>query len=233
MYKRQIEAGLPIIANPPAPGLRGKICEQKYVTVPVTVTGKLAQRFPFGSKEWEQANNGRASVEGINGSIKSPHTSGMRRGVHEFTGLAWDNLFAGIASALHNYRSLRNWFEIFKPNLHHILIAEDEHEWNGWDLHDKHTALSTAIGAETGRTFSYEFITHTCDTVDDDKIVRSHEGLDDDPLGHTQTLVATEVWDNECDKPDCRVVHTYGTVVELIDQEHRDLVELAATSDPK
>ena len=225
-----IELGLPIVANPPAPDLRGKICEQTFVTVPVTVTGKLAQRFPFGSKEWEEANNGRASVEGANGSIKSPHTSGLRRGVHEFTGLAWDNLFAGIAAALHNYRSLRNWYETFKPDLHHILISEDEHEWNGWDLHDKRSALASAIGTETGRTFSYEFITHTCDTVADANIVRCHNGPDDDPHGYTQTPSATEVWDGECGKPDCQVVHTYGTVVEMIDQEHRVALELATAS---
>lgn len=218
------ELGLPIISNPPAPENQGKLCKQNFVTVPVTVTGKLAQRYPFGSDEWEELNRGRSSVEGVNGSIKSPHTSGLRRGVHEFTGLAWDNLFAGLAAALHNYRVLNNWYEIFEPDLKHILVARSADGWHGWDLHTKQAALAAAIGATTDKKYSFEFITHTCDRVRPSSIVRTHGGPDGDPHGYTDTTPTTEIWDDQCDRPDCRVIHTYGGVIELVDLQHEHAV---------
>lgn len=214
------EQGLPIIASPPAAELRGKLCNQDYLSVPVHVTGKLAQRFPYGSRDWELANNGRASPEGGYGSMKSPHTTGMRRGVHEFTGLAWDNIFAGLAAALDNYRRLNNWVAVHEPGLQHLLVAKDEHEWHGWDLHSKQTAIAKAIGANADRSYSYEFITHTCDTVADEQIVRTHIGPNGDPHGYTQHEAYTETWEDQCDKPHCVVIHTYGSVLALVDMEH-------------
>ena len=223
-----IEDGRPIIASPPSQENQGKLCKQNFVNVPVTVTGKLAQRFPCGSREGEELNRGRSSVEGVNGSIKSPHTSGLRRGVHEFTGLAWDNLFAGLAAALHNYRVLNNWYEIFEPKLEHILIARSADEWNGWDLHTKQTALATAIGATTDWTYSYEIVTHTCDRVAEHQKFRKHYGPDGDPHGYTNTTPTTEIWDDQCDRRDCRVIHTYGGVLELVDLRHQQAVSGAS-----
>ena len=200
--------------------------------VPGDVTGKLAQRFAPGSRVWETANNGRAAAEGGYGSLKSPHTTGMRRGVHEFTGLAWDNIFACLGTALENYRRLNNWVAVHKPGLQHLLVAKDEHEWHGWDhLHSKQTAIAAAIGADTDRTYSYEFITHTCNTIADEQIVRTHIGSNGDPHGYTQHEAHTETWDDECDKAHCTVVRTYGTVVELIDLQHEQVVRQPDLSD--
>ena len=222
-----IETGRPIIENPPPPSHRGRICTQNYLTVPVTVTGKLAQGVPFGSPEWERLNNGRASVEGANSSIKSRHLSGLGRGVHEFTGIAWDNIFLGLSSALHNYRLLNNWADIFDPDIKHILLAKDTDEWNGWDLHNKRTALASAHQVHN-RYYSYELITHTCGTVATEQTFRSF----DTPNPRTNIDPTTEVFDDQCDKPHCRVVHTWGGLIELVDKHHTQEIELATDSDP-
>ena len=220
------EFGLPIIQNPPPPERRGKLCNQNYVNVPVTVIGKFAQAFDFGSPRWERIFTGRSSVEGINSSLKSRHHSGLGRGVHEFTGIAWDNLFVGLAAALHNYRVLNNWAEIFETDIQHILITNDPNEWHGWDLHNKRTALVAAL-ARDGHHYSYEYITHTCDTVETAQTFRRF----DEPNDRTSLEPATEVWHDQCDKEHCRVVHTCGGIPELVEQRHWDEVELAADSD--
>ena len=185
------------------------------------IVGKLGQPYPPGSPEWERLwGAGRAAPEGSFGTVKSPHTEGIRRGVHEFRGNAWDHLFLGLAFTLSNVRSLKNWNDTFQPDLDHILIAEDTNAWHGFDLHTEETAISRAVTYENQLTFVYEYVNHTCDKVEPEERSLKYKPEDADPEGHTKTLSRTETMTDQCQEPDCQVIRTYGTSHALVHEQH-------------
>lgn len=90
--------------DPPA-----KACSQATITIKRTVEPKLRQRDYWGSPEWIRSYSRRTRVEGSFGLLKSPKTSGVKRGWTHQVGLVKTTCALTIAVAATNLRQLLTW----------------------------------------------------------------------------------------------------------------------------
>lgn len=100
---------LPLVTDPPAEQGRPRICQQRTVSLPGTVTPKVRQRLYWGSEEWIRSFARRTHVEGAFGNIKNRNTENISRGWLQVSGHARTTLMLTLAAVAYNLRIARKW----------------------------------------------------------------------------------------------------------------------------
>jgi len=125
------EAGLPIVADPPAADTAPKCCTQKTVSTQIPEMRKHQQPHYWGSPEWQKAYDLRTYVEGLFGSLKNPDTERVSRGFTKFPGLVMMTIGLTLAGVVCNVRHQRRFWEARQDRPDHPLLTPDP-EFLGW-----------------------------------------------------------------------------------------------------
>lgn len=108
-----LEAGVPIVDNPPSPDAPDfpKCCSQRTVVIEPEGQRKHMQKHYWGSKKWWNEWKKRPYVEGSYGNRKNGQTENIRRGQTRVSGIEKITIFHVLAAASYNLRMIRNWHE--------------------------------------------------------------------------------------------------------------------------
>ena len=102
-------AGLPQVLNPPTgPGMP-TACQQRTISVPLTVTPKVRQKQRWGSPAWVASYKRRTRVEGGFGLLKNDATGNIKRGWTRQVGIIKTTLLLAVAVTASNLRQLLIW----------------------------------------------------------------------------------------------------------------------------
>lgn len=113
-----------------------RCCRQRTVTIPGSVSEKLRQKLPWGSKDWIRSYARRTHVEGAFGNLKSDKTTGVKRGWIYVVGHVKTSFMLSAAAVANNIRLLRKWADETGDRTH-PLCARDP-EYHGFEEIDVH-----------------------------------------------------------------------------------------------
>ena len=95
--------------NPPTgPGMP-TACQQRTISVPLTVTPKVRQKERWGSPAWVASYKRRTRVEGGFGLLKNDTTGNIKRGWTRQVGIIKTTLLLAVAVTASNLRQLLIW----------------------------------------------------------------------------------------------------------------------------
>ena len=89
------------------------VCAQQTLSIPPEIGAKFAQTFPFRSSEWVAQYGTRSTVEGVNGSVKSPtHEALEAADRRRIRGVAAQTVFAAFLLFAMNLRRIERYEDV-------------------------------------------------------------------------------------------------------------------------